>query len=679
MKKIILCVLCAFACNYGSAQNVGVNSTGATPNASAKLDLNTGNTFTSPNGKGLLVPNVALTGTGDAVTVNTPATSLFVYNTATAGASPNNVVPGFYYWNGVKWVAFEGPGSNNWALLGNAGTTVGTNFLGTTDNQDLEFKVNNNRSGLIDIANYQTFYGYEAGLNTTAAGQLNSFFGYQAGSTNTSGISNTGIGYNAINTNTTGNYNTAMGVQTLATTTGNNNSALGVNSGYSISSGSNNTALGYYAMNNFPAAAITGSNNTAVGNNAGTNMTSGSYNTLLGYNSFISTGTYTNTTGVGSYSYPGASDVLVLGSIAGKNGAANSAHVGIGTNTPTDALVVNVPAGSAINCITADVSAGNGTGNALQAISTGKVSYSTIFGLNTPNTNGTGFDITLSNHTVGASINLSAANCNYSFAMSGEVTVDWAEPSAGVIGLNSALGVWGALGYRNIAGTNNYGGYFSTATAFGAGRMSNTSSSNNLSGIGIAAYGDLFGGWVRGTTYGMAVKGDRVSLYVDGKTVVNQPIMEVTRTANNQTMVNYTSVSTTAVLQLNGIAKMENGVAVVLLDEQTLSQFINTEELTIIATPSGQTNGVYTELRGKELSIKENNNGTSNTKISWIVIGQRNIQNNTLPDEVKNTNFDTNLESFMHNENDKSTQGTGLYWNGTTLSTGASPAFKIKH
>src|ERR1019366_7965504 len=153
MSKIkISIVLTLFISTATYAQNVGVNSTGATPNASAKLDLNTGNTFTSPNGKGILIPNVALTSTGDAVTVNTPATSLFVYNTATAGVSPNNVVPGFYYWNGVKWVAFEGPGSNNWALLGNSGTTVGTNFLGTTDNNDLQFNVNNKRSGLIDIA-----------------------------------------------------------------------------------------------------------------------------------------------------------------------------------------------------------------------------------------------------------------------------------------------------------------------------------------------------------------------------------------------------------------------------------------------------------------------------------------------------------------------------------------------
>jgi hypothetical protein len=36
-------------------------------------------------------------------TIVSPAAGLFVYNTATAGASPNNVTPGLYYYDGIKW------------------------------------------------------------------------------------------------------------------------------------------------------------------------------------------------------------------------------------------------------------------------------------------------------------------------------------------------------------------------------------------------------------------------------------------------------------------------------------------------------------------------------------------------------------------------------------------------
>ncbi|MBS1646389.1 MAG: tail fiber domain-containing protein [Bacteroidetes bacterium] len=121
------------------AQNVGINTAGTAANASSILDLNTGNSYASPNGKGVLFPNVALTGTGDATTVTSPATSLWVYNTATAGAGATAVTPGYYYWDGTKWVSVSG---NAWLTVGNAGTTAGTNFLGTTDNQDLVLKTN---------------------------------------------------------------------------------------------------------------------------------------------------------------------------------------------------------------------------------------------------------------------------------------------------------------------------------------------------------------------------------------------------------------------------------------------------------------------------------------------------------------------------------------------------------
>jgi hypothetical protein len=38
------------------------------------------------------------------VGTSSAATGLLVYNTASAGTAPNNVVPGYYYWNGTIWV-----------------------------------------------------------------------------------------------------------------------------------------------------------------------------------------------------------------------------------------------------------------------------------------------------------------------------------------------------------------------------------------------------------------------------------------------------------------------------------------------------------------------------------------------------------------------------------------------
>ena len=91
---------------------------------------------------GLLIPRVALTNTTTA-TILTPTKSELVYNTATAG----DVTPGYYYWETTptvasnRWIRLvSATPSNDWSITGNTGTTVGTNYIGTTDAQDLRFK-----------------------------------------------------------------------------------------------------------------------------------------------------------------------------------------------------------------------------------------------------------------------------------------------------------------------------------------------------------------------------------------------------------------------------------------------------------------------------------------------------------------------------------------------------------
>ena len=95
MKNLKLIIILSLLLNTViSKAQVGIGTT--TPNASAKLDI------TSTN-KGFLPPRVTLTGTADVTTIASPATGLFVYNTATAGTSPSNVTPGLYYYDGSKW------------------------------------------------------------------------------------------------------------------------------------------------------------------------------------------------------------------------------------------------------------------------------------------------------------------------------------------------------------------------------------------------------------------------------------------------------------------------------------------------------------------------------------------------------------------------------------------------
>ena len=138
-NKIIFLAAAIFSLTLGEAwgvasfaQNVGINTTGNAPNSSALLDVNA-----SPgNNKGILIPRLPLTATN----VGTPIspvpgageTGLMVFNTATAGVPPNDVVPGFYYWNGTAWAPLGGGATaGGWTDDGTVvRLTTSTDFVG---------------------------------------------------------------------------------------------------------------------------------------------------------------------------------------------------------------------------------------------------------------------------------------------------------------------------------------------------------------------------------------------------------------------------------------------------------------------------------------------------------------------------------------------------------------------
>lgn len=113
--------------------NIGIGTN--SPNTSAQIDM-------ADTDRGILINRVALIATNNASPVTAPATGLFVYNTANSGSGSTEVLPGFYYWDGSQWIAMGGTGGRDWSLEGNAGTSLATNFLGTTDNTSMSIKTN---------------------------------------------------------------------------------------------------------------------------------------------------------------------------------------------------------------------------------------------------------------------------------------------------------------------------------------------------------------------------------------------------------------------------------------------------------------------------------------------------------------------------------------------------------
>jgi hypothetical protein len=291
--------------------NVGIGTNGA-PNSSAALEVKATN-------KGLLIPRVALTGTVPAAPLAAHVAGMMVYNTATAGAAPDNVSPGFYYSNGAKWVkvsaVIQADTTNDGWKEEPANTQVKLSYLsdGTTARPDSAAFVikDNGRVGLglinpagrLDVNgkiyqnNIQTVYNAGAigtpnyagslflgngggGLATTAI--RNTGIGTNALTANTSGTNNTAIGFNAMNATTTGIFNTATGSGALAgNTQGARNTAGGAFSLAGNTLGTDNTALGAYSLQ----ANTTGINNVAIGLRALASSTGTSNGVAVGYES----------------------------------------------------------------------------------------------------------------------------------------------------------------------------------------------------------------------------------------------------------------------------------------------------------------------------------------------------------------------------------------------------------
>jgi hypothetical protein len=142
-----------------------------------------------------------------------------------------------------------------------------------------------------------TFYGYQAGDSITT-GLYNSFYGAYAGLLSTEGEDNTFIGDSAGNDNSTGSYNTFVGsLAGTNNTIAEENTFLGGYAGYSNTTGSQNTFVGNEAGHN----SISGLQNTFIGNFAGRSNTFGNFNTFLGNNAGKNNTSAVENTFIGHY------------------------------------------------------------------------------------------------------------------------------------------------------------------------------------------------------------------------------------------------------------------------------------------------------------------------------------------------------------------------------------------
>ncbi len=143
MKKLIFFFLIIAT---GAFAQTGIGTT--TPNASAKLDV-------SSSTQGFMPPRVALTASNVFSPITGTAASaagLIVYNTNTAGTAPNNVTPGYYFWNGSAWINMIGSTTSS-TITGNGTTSTIANFSSVINEQTANYTLLNTDNGEIVVIN----------------------------------------------------------------------------------------------------------------------------------------------------------------------------------------------------------------------------------------------------------------------------------------------------------------------------------------------------------------------------------------------------------------------------------------------------------------------------------------------------------------------------------------------
>ncbi|MBS1754375.1 MAG: tail fiber domain-containing protein [Ferruginibacter sp.] len=357
MKKLLPLFLFLLVAGMSRSQNVGIGTT--TPDASAQLDI-------SSTTSGLLAPRMTKA-QRDAIA--TPATGLLIYQT--------NNTAGFYYYDGSTWKMITS-GGKAWLLNGNNNTDPATNFIGTADDQPLNFRVNNSRAGYLS-SNGNVFWGKGSGQNTTIGkhnaaigsgalnqntygdflvaigdsalftnegltyntavgtkalfstlgGYYNTAVGFKSLFANSDGYANSAFGNFSLSSNISGFFNVAIGSQSLNyNTNGNYNVALGNQSLYNNTTGKNNTSSGAFSL----YKNTIGENNTANGYQALFNNTTGSGNTAIGYRADVSAGNLTNATAIGYNATVNASNKIRLG-----NSSVNVIEGQVAYSFPSDA------------------------------------------------------------------------------------------------------------------------------------------------------------------------------------------------------------------------------------------------------------------------------------------------------------------------------------------------------
>jgi len=660
-----------------TAQSVGISSAVITPDASSMLEIQATN-------KGLLIPRVALTATNAAGPITSPATSLMVYNNATAGTAPNNVTPGYYYWNGFIWVRFLGA-SEAWLTTGNNSLTETTNFLGNTDSIGVVFRTNNRERMRVDA------HG-RVGINISKYDDLNMLTvkgrpGYILSGTvsitnGTATITGSGTSFltnlstgdiiRITDGGTTNQYN-------VIDTVNNNTSATCLFS-FSVTDAACQIIV---YPSTFQATDYTeDASSTVIVDQIGDLGVGITYPFGFGRITSYESAQY----GIGLYSWvtnADANGVYARNSAAANTGQNGDAVIGSTAQSGSGGgwFLNRHSSGTGV------MAAGNNATTLFLTFGSGGAFTGTrvgAYGVQSDSlTPGSGYTQTYSGVYGKALFNRGTNRANYYHFGVGEFwnnsTTGNAGRSGGVLGYGetNASSCWGSLGYI----TSVYalaGVYGSVAYASGAGK----SMDQPAMGFGVIGDGSLMGGLFHGDIYGLTAAGERYGMMVLGNTYTDKYFSVIAKSDEGDYVPLYAPVSEKVTIYNSGKAQVINGVARVTFSESFSSQVSENDNIIVTVTPLGPCNGLYvSESSANGFIVMENKNESDLSKINkpvefnYIVIATRSgYETPSDPQELFTGDFYTNLRSFMTSERQVTPVTSGFWWDGSKIRYDEIPA-----
>jgi hypothetical protein len=193
---------------------------------------------------------------------------------------------------------------------------------------------------------------------------------------------------------------------------------------------------------------------------------------------------------------------------------------------------------------------------------------------------------------------------------------------------------------------------------------------------------------MRGLVYGTHVKGERYSLYVDGKTYTNEPVAELVASPDGSRIPAYSLATEQPEVYARGKATLQNGQYYIRFSD-VFRNMAKEDDIVVTVSPLASSKVLYiAQQDANGFMVRENGDGKTNLDFAWMAIASRKgFEQLSHAPEILQKDFDHRMNGVMYNDNNKTGTPQYLWWDGKqvrfdqppvkTASTNYQPAIRV--